>query len=211
MKEFWESEVTWASWEKLLALRRSGLEFVLIGGWSAFLWTGTHKSRDIDIIVDYEGLKALQEQYRLDKNERLRKYEIKMQGFDIDIYLPYYSQLALPVEELLSKFAAQAQGIKTVKPEALLVLKQGAEIDRRGTPKGRKDAIDIATLLLKAPLDLREYAGIARQHGKQQYVRELLNVLKSIGNDELQFLPVSSLPEYAKWKRAKTEELKKLL
>ena len=37
------------------------------------------------------------------KNDRLKKYEIKLQGFDVDVYVPFYSKLTLPVEELLKE------------------------------------------------------------------------------------------------------------
>ena len=55
MNEFWNELVTQASWERLQELSKE-IDFVLIGGWAAYLWTGKHKSKDIDIIVDYETL-----------------------------------------------------------------------------------------------------------------------------------------------------------
>ena len=134
MNEFWNELVTQASWERLQELSKE-IDFVLIGGWAAYLWTGKHKSKDIDIIVDYETLAKLQQNYRLEKNERLHKYEIKLEKFDIDIYVPFFSELTLPVNDIMKDHTTKVQNIKTIKPEALLILKQGAEIARRNSVK----------------------------------------------------------------------------
>ena len=123
MNEFWNELVTQASWERLQELSKE-IDFVLIGGWAAYLWTGKHKSKDIDIIVDYETLAKLQQNYRLEKNERLHKYEIKLEKFDIDIYVPFFSELTLPVNDIMKDHTTKVQNIKTIKPEALLILKQ---------------------------------------------------------------------------------------
>ncbi|HLD75822.1 MAG TPA: hypothetical protein VI874_02295, partial [Candidatus Norongarragalinales archaeon] len=61
---------------------------MLIGGWAAFLWTGKHKSKDIDIVVGHDALSGLKQRQALTKNEKLRKYEIKRGDVDIDIYTP---------------------------------------------------------------------------------------------------------------------------
>src|SRR3972149_1145941 len=97
-KEFWHESLTEESWKKLQELSKE-TKLTLIGGWAVWLWTKQHKSKDIDLVVDFQELASLKEKYSLEKNDRLKKYEIKLQGFDIDIYLPYYSKLSLPVEE----------------------------------------------------------------------------------------------------------------
>lgn len=111
MAEFWSELLTKASWEKLIELAKNkDLNFVVIGGWAAYLWAGIHKSKDIDILVDHETLLRLRAMYTVEKNDRLNRYEIKLDKFDIDIYLPGYSRLALPAEEILAS-AQTVQGI----------------------------------------------------------------------------------------------------
>ena len=100
--EFWNDEITDKSWNKLVELKKE-INFVLIGGWAVYLYTKLHKSKDIDIVIDYSSLRQLQVNYILNKNERLKKYEIKMNdGFDIDIYVPNYSRLAIPIKDIIS-------------------------------------------------------------------------------------------------------------
>ena len=170
-REFWHESLTGESWKKLRELSKE-TELTVIGGWSVWLWTKQHKSRDIDIIVDFPELARLKEKYSLEKNDRLKKYEIKMPGFDIDVYVPFYSRLALPIECLL-KEKVKIEGINTIPSESLLILKQGAEIDRRGTIKGQKDIIDLLTLLIYAPIDFEKYSGLLKKHKKEEFAIEL--------------------------------------
>lgn len=198
MKEFWSELVTRASWEKLKEMSRE-FDFILIGGWATYLWTKAHKSKDIDIAVDYETLDWLSKKYQLTKNERLKKYEIKLAEFDIDIYLPYFSELGLPVEELGS-YVSVVEGIKTVMPEMLLILKQSAEIERRGSTKGRKDLIDILTLLVHAPFDIKKYREILKKHRKQNLEAELKTEIKLFSEKDLDYIGMNR-HSFAKWKR----------
>ena len=174
MKEFWHESLTEESWKKLQELSKE--DMVVIGGWAVWLWTRQHKSKDIDIIVDFQGLSKLKGKYLLEKNGNLKKYEIKMQGFDIDVYVPFYSRLALPIEALLEE-KVKIEGVNTISCESLLVLKQGAEISRRGTVKGKKDSIDILTILLYAPIDFKKYSALLARHGKESLAKELATVL----------------------------------
>src|SRR3990167_8592495 len=103
--EYYHDLVTQKSWEELTQLTKF-LDFVLIGGWAVYLYTKTLKSKDIDIIVDFDQLKLLQEHYQLNKNERLKKYEAVKGEVQIDIYLPHFSALGIPVEELIKHSAS---------------------------------------------------------------------------------------------------------
>ena len=123
-KEFWHESLTQASWEKLAELSKE-YDFTVIGGWAAWLWTKQHKSRDIDIVADYGTLEGLRQKYGVRKNDRLKKYEIKMQDFDVDIYVPYYSNPGIIAEDLV-KLADSLEGFNVVKAEVLLVLKLNA-------------------------------------------------------------------------------------
>jgi len=174
-KEFWHESLTEESWKRLQELSKE-IGLTVIGGWSVWLWTKQHKSKDIDIIVDFKELEKLKQKYPLEKNDRLKKYEIKMRGFDVDIYVPFYSRLALPAEELIQEKVA-IEGINTIGCEALLVLKQGAEIDRRDSVKGEKDAIDLLTILLYAPIDFKKYFSLLKKHQKEGFAKELMAVI----------------------------------
>src|SRR3989338_2989289 len=174
-KEFWHESLTEESWKKLQELSKE-MELTVIGGWAVWLWTKQHKSKDIDVIVDFQELANLKEKYSLEKNDRLKKFEIKMQGFDIDIYVPFYSRLALPIEDLL-KEKVKIEGINTVSCESLLALKQGAEIDRRGTIKGQKDTIDLLTILLFAQIDFKKYFILLAKNQKENFAKELIRAI----------------------------------
>jgi hypothetical protein len=171
-KEFWHESLTEPSWKKLQELSKE-INIIVIGGWSVWLWTKQHKSKDIDIIVDFPELSKLKEKYVLEKNDRLKKHEIKMQEFDIDVYVPFYSKLTIPVEDLL-KETVKIEGINTIRSEALLILKQGAEIERRSTIKGQKDTIDVLTILLYAPIDFKKYADLLTKYEKKPFLKELI-------------------------------------
>ncbi len=207
MAEYWGELLTQASWEALVEISKK-YGVTVIGGWAVYLWTRQHKSKDADIIADYTTLDEMRKEFQVFKNYRLRKYEIKMEKFDVDIYVPHYSKLAIPVEAL-KDYVDSVEGFKTVCPEALLALKQGAEIDRKGTTKGRKDAIDILTLMLYAPMDLKKYSAILKKFGLEDYLKELFRVLSEFDERDCAFLGLG-FKEFADWRRKKKEELKKL-
>lgn len=198
MKEFWSDLATRASWEKLKEISKE-FDFILIGGWAAYLWTKAHKSKDIDIVVDYETLEKISKNYALVKNERLKKYEAKLADFDIDIYLPYFSDLGLPVEDL-KKHIATIDGIKTVNAEVLVILKQIVEIKRRGSLKGRKDLIDILILLVHAPFDIKEYRALLKHYSKQNLEAELKKEIALISTRDLDYIGMNQR-SFSKWKK----------
>lgn len=162
--EFWNTLITQKSWEVLQELTKRPFTFILIGGWAAYLWTNLHKSKDIDIIVDdYASMEYLKANFSLVKNNHLKKYEIKVEGIDIDIYAPFYSRLPLPIEEI-RKQTSHIQNITVIRPEALLILKQQAEFERGHSVKGQKDRIDIMGLLCFAPIDFSLYHALLEQY-----------------------------------------------
>lgn len=199
MTEFWNEILTKASWEKLHELSKE-IEFILIGGWAIFLWTGKHKSKDIDIIVDYEILSEIREKYPLTKNDRLKKYEVKFDEVDIDIYLPFYSKLAIPIEEL-KELSVKVQGIRTVALEALLILKQAAEVERRNSIKGQKDSIDILTILIHGGIDLERYKELLVKHDLVDYIKELVFVIKNFDTKNLRYLD-KNFKKFVDWRRS---------
>lgn len=198
MKEFWNEMVTKTSWEKLLEISGK-FDFILIGGWAAYLWTKTHKSKGIDIVVDYHVLDALRSQFSLNKNERLRKYEIKQDEFDIDVYVAHYSRLAVPVEAIM-EYTTKVQGIRTVVPEMLVVLKQGAEIERRGSIKGKKDQIDLITILYYSSFGRRKYLEILKKFSLEGFKDELVGAIRNFDRRDLDYLGITH-QQFVKWKK----------
>lgn len=93
---FWSDSVVDKSWQVLLQLNED-LDFILIGGWATYLHTGAIRSKDIDLIVSFEQLAELRSSYQLKKNQHLKKYEALIDEISIDIYVPYFSDLILPV------------------------------------------------------------------------------------------------------------------
>lgn len=175
--EFWSDTLTRKSWEALLDLQKKGFGFIVIGGWAAYLWTRKHKSKDLDIVLsDFRDLEFLKKNYDLRKNDRLKKYEIKVEEIDVDIYVPYYSALAIPAEDMKA-YAAKVQGVAVAVPEALLVLKQGAELARKDSVKGLKDRIDIMAILCFLNVDFRKYGEILRKYKREEYSGRLREIV----------------------------------
>ena len=197
-KEFWSEEITKSSWKKLTEISKE-FEFILIGGWAVYLWTKAHKSKDIDLVIDYTNLKKLAQKYDLQKNERLKKYEIKMERFDIDVYVPHYSKLAVPVAQL-KNYTTRVEGITTVTPEILVVLKQGAEMDRRESLKGRKDRIDILTLLFHSPFQLPKYRQLLKELQLTKCEYALQQEIRMFDPKESEYLGLN-LKEFVNWKK----------
>ncbi len=147
--DFYNDLITAKSWKTLRDLKRK-IKFVLIGGWAVWLYTKALKSKDIDIIVDYDTLDQLRALYPLTKNERLKKYEARNEEVQIDIYLPHYSQIGLPVEEIVAKTQTIATfTLPTI--ETLLAMKLFVYNQRLLSAKGQKDRLDILSLLLAFP------------------------------------------------------------
>jgi len=174
--EFWNSQLTQKSWVVLQELRKK-YDFILIGGWAVYLLAKQQKSKDIDIIVDINELQRLKNE-NLSKNENLKKYEIKTGDIDIDIYVFYFSKLPI-LPENLEKYTLMTQGFKVVIPEALIVLKQAAEIERGNSVKGEKDRLDIISLLFFSNIDFNKYISILNENSLTDYIERLTFILRN--------------------------------
>ena len=109
--EFWNSQLTEKSWKILQELRRK-YNFILIGGWATYLWTRQKKSKDIDIVVEINELQKLKKEF-LSKNNHLKKYEIKIDEIDVDIYVPYFSKFAIAPENF-KRYVKKINGFNVV-------------------------------------------------------------------------------------------------
>lgn len=143
--DYYRDIITQRSWITLQSMVKK-YNFVLIGGWAVWVWTKRLKSKDIDFVIDFTELNNLKQEYPLTKNDRLKKYEIVDGPVSIDIYVPHWSNVGIPAEDLLS-MAVTREGFRVVPPEVLLITKQVAYQSRVGSSKGRKDLVDIISLL----------------------------------------------------------------
>ncbi|MGC8558932.1 MAG: hypothetical protein ACP5NC_08115 [Nitrososphaeria archaeon] len=203
--EYWNDEIIQESWEKLILLR-SKVKFTLIGGWAVHLYAKLLKSRDINVVVDYEGLEKISMLFGLIKNERLKKYEAKLGRVDVDIYVPYYSKLPIPPEDLLEKFRASLAGFRTVKPEALLALKLGAFADRKDSVKGYKDAVDVLGLLFFSGLKAKDFNNVLEEYKLEELKNRLISLLNSSDQRTLRYLNLNQ-NSFSKLKRKYINEL----
>jgi len=176
--QYWNELVTLKSWEKLQELKAKKLEFVLIGGWACYLWAKSHKSKDVDILVDLTELARLKANFQLKKNTRLKKYEFSMDGISVDVYVLFYSKFVLPAE-YVAKNTVMVEGFRVPRPEILLLLKQQAEFERKHSEKGFKDRIDIMDLLLKSDFDFESYLNIVKEFGLLEYWKRLVEIVSS--------------------------------
>ncbi|MBI2574296.1 hypothetical protein HYV82_00225 [Candidatus Woesearchaeota archaeon] len=175
--DFWSEQQAENSW-KVLQQLKGKLDFILIGGWAAYLLAKLQKSVDIDIILDLKELDKCRKMFDVTKNDNLRKYQIKIEGVDIDIYVPFYSKLPIPAERL-AEHATAIESFTVLKPEALLILKQAAEQGRRASAKGQKDRIDIMGLLIYASPDLEHYKELLRTYKLEEYKEELKEMIRT--------------------------------
>ncbi|MDI6916756.1 MAG: hypothetical protein QMC80_03065 [Thermoplasmatales archaeon] len=141
----------------------------------------------------------------LKKNERLKKYEIKFQEISVDIYLPYFSKIVIPPEELMKKTAV-VQGFKTPAPEELLILKQQAETERKNSIKGMKDRVDIMCLLFSGNINFKRYNDLLEKHRLTAFKNRLKEILAS-AKDEFYYLNIKNPREIKKLK----EKYRKLI
>lgn len=179
---FYRSQVTQKSWELLTELKNQ-LQFTLIGGWAVWLYTKQLKSKDIDLIVDFPQLEKLRQQFDLHKNEQLKKYEARREEVQIDIYVPYYSNLGIPTEEIL-KATRSRESFSVPEIEMLLVLKQVAYRGRKLSAKGRKDLTDIVSILRSEDFDFRKYFSFLKKYKPGDLKDELCLLLKETAEVE---------------------------
>lgn len=203
--EFWDDIVTDKSWRVLIDLAKK-FDFVVIGGWAAYLHTKTLKSKDIDIVVDFDTLEKMGVEYQLKKNSNLKKYEIIIDEISVDIYVPFFSGLAIPVNSL-AEYYTKIEGIKVVVPEVLLILKQQAEAERRNSVKGQKDRTDIMNLLINSNINLKTYLQFVKKYNLEQYPARLKEIIRD-AKMEFNYLGVHNLRKIKLLKRSLIDKLK---
>lgn len=180
--DYYSEIITQKSWQTLTDLRKN-FSFILIGGWAVFLYTRSLKSKDVDLVLEFSELEKMRQKFTVVKNERLKKYEARAEEVEIDLYLPFYSNPGLPAEEI-KKWTQSLEGFFVPQKEALLILKLGAWRERKGSVKGRKDLIDIISLLKLADFNWPVLGKIAKDHKLSNFLAELKALLQETGGVE---------------------------
>lgn len=175
--EFYHNIITEKSFQFLQKLNQQ-YNFILLGGWAVFLYSHNLKSKDIDVILEYEELARLKEYYDVFKNDCLKKYEIKSGEFDIDIYLPHYSDLGTDIP-LIQKTAQNREGFLVPKLEVLFLLKLYVWQNRQGSVKGRKDELDFLSLAILPEFIWQEYKNLVRENYLEALNKQFLISLKN--------------------------------
>lgn len=175
--QFYNDIITQKSFSHLQSMKKK-YSFILIGGWAVYLYSKSLKSKDIDIIIDYEILAKMKETDEVFKNERLRKYEINTGNFDIDIYIPHYSEIGIDPAEI-KKHTVNREGFIVPVLEVLFLMKLFAWHNRRGSSKGQKDELDIFSLALLPEFDWEKYSEFVKKFDFSLYHQEFLQLLKS--------------------------------
>jgi hypothetical protein len=197
--DFWNDVVTDRSWKVLIDLKGK-FNFVLIGGWACYLLTGAIKSKDIDIIIDFNALEKIKAEFMLKKNPHLKKYGTVIDGISIDVYVPFYSRLAIPIEFVLEN-TIEIQGLRIPKPEILLILKQQAEDERKYSVKGQKDRVDVINILLNSDIEIESYRRLIKRFSLGSYEKRLKEIV-NLAKREFEYLGITN-PREIKLKKRK--------
>jgi hypothetical protein len=189
----WRDEVVERSW-RVLGELKGFADFVLIGGWGVYLWTGKLKSRDIDVYVDQKNFYKLQSEltqrgYALKRNVRLMRFEALIGDVEVDIYTPFVSKLVIPCLDVFDrKLYSVIEGFKVTIPEVLLLLKAQAAQDRWHAEKGLKDRVDIISLLKYADVKPDVLKQMLTQYDMQHALRDAIKRAISESRIEYRFL-----------------------
>ncbi len=173
---YYHDLTTQKSWDELKKLKK-GINFVLIGGWAVYLYAKTLKSKDIDILIEYSEIIKLKKNYDFTKNDRLKKYEARKEEIQIDIYIPHYSQLGIPVEDLMNQ-KISLEGFDVIKKEYLIALKLFTFKKRGRTVKGQKDFLDLLSLLMTDEIDKNKVNVLIHKYDLKSsldFFKEILN------------------------------------
>lgn len=157
---------------------------------ACYFHTGTIKSQDVDIIVDFETLNQIKKDFQVKKNSILKKYETLYNDTSIVIYVPYYSNFALSFDSI-TKNTVKRQGITIPKPEIILILKQQAELERKGSTKGQKDRVDILNILIKSDINMKRYLLLVKEYNLKEYMKRLETIIKT-SKTEFEYLGITN-------------------
>src|SRR3989304_5263640 len=93
-----------------------------------------------------------------------------------DIYLPHFSQIGIPIEVLVDK-AKSVEGFAVLEINYLVALKIFALQQRGRSLKGRKDMLDIISLIQLESFDYKKTRRILRSHKLEPSLKTLNEML----------------------------------
>ena len=131
------------------------------------------------------------------------------EGFDMDIYVPEYSELSVPIKDII-KTAVIHEGFSVPKQEILLLLKLGAFSNRKESIKGGKDSIDLLGLIFYADIDFKILSRFISRYGLEAYSRLLLNVLDGFDLSMIKYLNLD-MNKFAKLKKKYKQDILEIL
>ena len=99
----------------------------------------------------------------------------------------------------------KVEGFEVVLPEILLILKQGAELDRQYSIKGQKDRIDIMTLLCFSRLNLNDYHRLLKKYNLDNFWQRLKQIITNF--EDVRHLNLT-VHHYSKIKKQLLQRLK---
>ncbi len=160
-KQFWNREKTDASLKTLRVIAEK-IDFVLVGGWAVYMYTGMQKSEDVDIAISYDSLDFFRKYGINDYGGIKIKYSV-VDGTTVGLFIEAYSDVSLPVHvrEIIEHYVL-IDNIKVVKKELLLLLKLWVYF-RESELKVDKDIIDVISLL-NSGVDMQEFKAITEKH-----------------------------------------------
>ncbi|MBI2631836.1 hypothetical protein HYW75_02435 [Candidatus Pacearchaeota archaeon] len=209
--ELWNDLITDKSKEILFELKKS-VTFVLIGGWAIWLYSQAVKSKDIDFYINFDDFFKMQNFFlnfglSVDFNSKLNKYEVKMEGIDIDIYTPNHCNLIVSCDDVFKKklFKGVSE-FNVVLPEVLLLLKLNAEKQRDNTIKGFKDRTDILSLIYSVEFDKKLLIKLIENYKID--LEHLRDIIKGSGKEYSYFF--ENAEDLRELKKLKLSLLKKI-
>ena len=140
--------------------------------------------------------------YDVSKNERLKKYEARRGEVQIDVYLPHYSFLGIPVEDLM-QHSSSLEGFTVLKKEWLFILKLYVLSQRVRSVKGEKDFLDLLSLF-QSGLNETPILKIIKKYSLEKTLDLFIGLL-----NERTHVPELNLNPHT-YKKIKTEILKSL-
>lgn len=195
--EFWNEVIIDKSFRILQNLKKR-FDFILIGGWAIYILTKAIKSKDIDIVVDFDTLSQIKKELEISKTDFLKKYQAEVEEVSIDIYVPYYSEFIIPIEDMI-KNTISLEGFKIPKSEILLFLKLQAEAERSESVKGQKDRVDILLLLMKGKIDFENYKKLIEKYSLKKYNERLKGIVRT-AKKEFEYIGIRDLRQIKKIK-----------
>lgn len=148
IKEEWENVICTTK-----ELSKYYQDIILIGGVAVYMHLVHNNglaiaemSHDVDFYISLIELGSLRDLEEVVDNQRPKKKQIIKNNVEMDIYVE--KQHSLPVEfNEIKTFAIEVDGVKLASLEHLLILKNKAYMDRKGSAKEDKDKRDVIKIL----------------------------------------------------------------